>query len=384
MYSATICEAEIKILRRKLSSYKPSARNLCNKVIEIFEKYMDLTAEKAIYISLAQDMELDKTLRGLRDRIDEIFANNLKMKDKDEILDVYFKITDFLRIANYYSDTHRMIVKKINDEIIISYNCLDASNFILETINESIYGITFFSATLHPLTYYMDLLTKGTGNYIELESPFNPNNLKLIINKDISTKYIDRENSVDTIIETIESLAKKGGNYIVFFPSYQYMNLVYNELNNPDYECIIQSNDLTEENKDLIIEKFKTTTNTKFGFFVMGGFFSEGIDFIGDALSGVIIVGVGLPLVCDENNLLKEYFEEKYPNKGFEYAYMYPGFSKVIQAVGRVIRDENDKGVAILMDSRFIHNRYFDLFPKHWKNIDIIKTHYQLKKSLKI
>jgi DNA excision repair protein ERCC-2 len=216
-----------------------------------------------------------------------------------------------------------------------------------------------------------------------LPSPFDPNNLSIIINKDISTKYIDRESSVDTIIETIETLAKKEGNYIIFFPSYAYLNMVYNKLENVDFECIVQTNNLDEEEKERIIEKFKRTTNTKFGFFVMGGVFSEGIDFIGDALSGVIIVGVGLPLVCDENNILKEYFEEKYPGLGFDYAYVYPGFTKVIQAVGRVIRDENDKGVAVLMDNRFVHQRYSNLMPPHWKNINVITNNFQLKKIIK-
>jgi DNA excision repair protein ERCC-2 len=150
-----------------------------------------------------------------------------------------------------------------------------------------------------------------------------------------------------------------------------------------NFECIVQKNNLNDEEKELIIEKFKTTNNTKFGFFVMGGVFSEGIDFIGDALSGVIIVGVGLPLVCDENNILKEYFEEKYPGKGFDYAYVYPGFTKVIQAVGRVIRDEKDQGVAVLMDNRFNHIRYRELMPPHWKNIKVVTNNFQLKKNRK-
>lgn len=114
----------------------------------------------------------------------------------------------------------------------------------------------------------------------------------------------------------------------------------------------------------------------------MGGIFSEGIDYIGDALSGVIIVGVGLPLVCDENNLLRDYFDDIY-NEGFNYAYTYPGFTKVIQAVGRVIRDYNDRGVCILMDERFNYKEYIELMPKHWLNKKIINSPYQLKKELK-
>ena len=383
MYSAVICEDDIRNLRKKLSSYKPSVRNLCNKAIEIFDKYHDLLAEKALYVSTEMDNELNKILRNIKDRVDEIFNENKVIKNKDEILEVYFKILDFIRISEYFCDTHRLLGKIENDSVSLSYTCLDASKFILSTINESIHGITFFSATLYPITYYMDLLTKGNGKYLQLPSPFDPNNLSIIINKDISTKYIDRESSVDTIIETIETLAKKEGNYIIFFPSYAYLNMVYNKLENVDFECIVQTNNLDEEEKERIIEKFKRTTNTKFGFFVMGGVFSEGIDFIGDALSGVIIVGVGLPLVCDENNILKEYFEEKYPGHGFDYAYVYPGFTKVIQAVGRVIRDENDKGVAVLMDNRFVHQRYSNLMPPHWKNINVITNNFQLKKIIK-
>ena len=382
MYSATICEDEIRILRRRLSSYKPSIRSLCNKALEIFDKYHDTLTEKAIQINQEMDHELNKALKNIKDRVDEIFNENKIIKNKDEVLDIYFKIMDFNRTVDYYSETHRMICKLMNDNVSISYNCLDASKFILNTIKNSIYGITLFSATLYPIKYFMDLLTKGEGKFLQLNSPFDPNNLSIYINKNISTKYIDRENSIDSIIETIETLAKKQGNYIVFFPSYTYLNMVYERLDDVNFECIIQKNNLSEEEKESIIEKFKTTTNTKFGFFVMGGVFSEGIDFIGDALNGVIIVGVGLPLVCDENNVLKEYFEEKYPKKGFDYAYVYPGFTKVIQAVGRVIRDESDKGVAILMDNRFMHLRYRELMPPHWKNITVISNNFTLKKNL--
>ena len=148
-----------------------------------------------------------------------------------------------------------------------------------------------------------------------------------------------------------------------------------------EYELIIQKNNLTDEEKQNIIEKYKTTTNTKVGFFVMGGVFSEGIDFIGDSLSGVIIVGVGLPMVCDENNILKDYFEEVY-HQGFEYAYIYPGFTKVIQAVGRVIRSDTDRGIAILIDERFTYSKYLSLMPPHWSNKKCITNIYDLKKEI--
>ena len=260
--------------------------------------------------------------------------------------------------------------------------CLDASDFLLDTIKSSVQGIVFFSATLTPFTYHANLLTKGEGKFIELPSPFPQENLDIIINNKISTRYKEREASIDYIIEAIETLTTKRGNYIVFFPSYQYLNLVVNSLENPDFEMLIQKNNTTEEERNEIIEKFKDTSDCKVGFFVLGGVFAEGVDFIGDWLNGVIIVGVGLPLYCDENNILKDYFEINYKD-GFDYAYTYPGFTKVVQAAGRVIRSETDRGVVILIDERFTYSKYLQLMPKHWTNKKIINDAYFLKKEIK-
>lgn len=305
-----------------------------------------------------------------------------KINRKDEVLEIYFKILDFLRCADYFSTTHRLLAKLYNDTIIIEYYCIDASSFLLDTIKSSINGIVFFSATLYPIDYYINMITHSEGKYLELKSPFDPNKLDIIINNQISTKYKQRGESIDMIIEAIESLTNTHeGNYIIFFPSYQYMNMVIEKIIDPNYEMIIQKSGTSDTERNEIIDKFKSTTNNKVGFFVMGGVFSEGIDFIGDSLSGVIIIGVGLPMVCDENNIVRDYFENEY-QKGFEYAYIYPGFTKVIQAVGRVIRDSSDIGVAILMDERFTYNKYQNLMPPHWTNIKIINNNYLLKKEI--
>ena len=147
-----------------------------------------------------------------------------------------------------------------------------------------------------------------------------------------------------------------------------------------NYELVIQESSFNDEKKEEIINKFKNENN-KLGLFVMGGAFSEGIDLIGDELSGVIIVGVGLPMICDENNILKEYFDNLY-NEGFDYAYTYPGMTKVIQAVGRVIRSEEDRGIAILIDTRFLYSKYLDLMPPHWERKKQINNIYLLRQEL--
>ena len=383
MYSAMISEVDIRTLRSRLSSYKPSVRSNCNKVLELINNYREQLADKALFCNVFPNPDLNAELKSLANKCDQLFEENKRnIKNKDEVMDIYFKILDFNRIADLYDVSHRQLVKLINDEVYIHYYCLDASKFILDTINSSIHGIVFFSATLYPIDYHANLLTQGEGNYMELLSPFPNENLDIIINNKISTKYNDRPSSIDTIIETIEILtSSKEGNYIVFFPSYQYLQMVLDNLFDYDYELIVQSSSLSDDEKNEIINKFKTTTNTKVGLFVMGGVFSEGIDFIGDALTGVIIVGVGLPMVCDENNILKDYFEIEY-NKGFDYAYVYPGFTKVIQAVGRVIRTEKDRGIAILIDDRFTQNRYLSLMPPHWTNKKCITNIYDLKKEI--
>ena len=382
MYSAVISEDDIRVIRSKLNGFTPSVRGNCNTAIQILESYNEKLAEGVCYIDTKMNSDLNVILRSIEQKCEQIFEENKKIKDKDIIYDAFFKIMDFIRISEYFGENHRLIAKRENDKITVGYFCLNASEFILDTIKNKCHGVVFFSATLYPIDYHVNLLTSGEGKYINLPSPFDPNNLDIIIDYEISTKYKNRVNTVDRILETIDTLTSAHeGNYIVFFPSYAYLNMIVSAITNPNYEMIIQTNDLTDFERESIITKFKTTTNTKVGFFVMGGNFSEGIDYVGDALSGVIIVGVGLPLICDENNLLKEYFDDLY-QKGFDYAYTFPGFTKVIQAVGRVIRTSTDSGVAILMDERFSYSLYKNLFPAHWSNIKMINTNYKLKREL--
>lgn len=383
MYSASINEDQIRNLRRYTTSLKPSARNDCNKVLEEINKYREYLSDKALYCELIPNSDLNVLTKRLAAKIETILSENKGIKHKDEIIEAYHTLLDFNRVSEVFNVNHRHLAKLENDNVIIEYFCMDASSFLLETINKSIHGIVFFSATLYPIDYHCNLLTAGEGKYIELESPFPQENLDIIINNKISTKYKERINSIDTIIEAIEILtANKDGNFIVFFPSYQYMQMVLDCMELDNIELIVQKNNMSDDEREEIINKFKNTTNTKVGFFVMGGVFSEGIDYIGDALSGVIIVGVGLPMICDENNILKDFFEIKY-SQGFDYAYVYPGFTKVIQAVGRVIRSDSDRGIAILIDERFTYGKYLSLMPPHWTNKKCITNIFDLKNEIK-
>lgn len=383
MYSADISTIDLRTIRARLTGFKPSVRGDCNKAIEIMEKYRERLSEKAIVCDEIQDYDLAVVIKNIISKVEEILSGNQKIDKIDDIYEIYHKLLSYSHTSDIYSNTHRYLIKLENDNIYVNLFCLDASDFILETIQSSIKSIVFFSATMTPIKYYSDLLTKSIGKTLELPSPFNPDNLEIIINNKVSTKYRNRESSVDEIIEIIETTTNtKKGNYIVFFPSYKYLEMVVKNVELDGYQSIIQTSDLDDLKRLEIIEKFREDTNNSYvGFFVMGGAFSEGIDLIGDALTGVIIIGVGLPMICDENNILKDYFDEVY-QKGYEYAYMYPGFTKVIQAVGRVIRTETDRGFAILVDERFNYSQYRNLMPYHWKNIKVINSNYVLKKEL--
>jgi DNA excision repair protein ERCC-2 len=173
------------------------------------------------------------------------------------------------------------------------------------------------------------------------------------------------------------------GNYIVFFPSYYYMSQVLELFDSTGYHTVIQERNMSYGARQDLLDTFSETHDqSTIGFFVLGGSFSEGIDYVGDLLHGVLIVGVAFPMFNKENELLRAYFEQT-GHDGFHYAYTYPGMNKVIQAVGRVIRTEEDKGVAILFDDRYLHSVYQNLFPAHWVDVKPLKNKMYLIDVLK-
>ena len=219
---------------------------------------------------------------------------------------------------------------------------------------------------------------------VNIKSPFDVSNRLLMIADNIQTTYNKRNQTSDNIVEyIIKTTSSKVGNYMVFFPSYKYMELVYNklmeELENKDIEVSIQSNSMTEKEKEDFLDKFNEENNkTHIGFCVLGGHFSEGIDLTYDKLIGVIIVGVGMPQIGIERDIIKEQMNEN--NNGFDYAYVYPGITKVLQAAGRCIRTDEDRGVIMLIDSRYSQNKYRQLFPYEWYPNIKIRNSSEIKK----
>ena len=373
MYSAQITLNDINFLGEYIKKYAPSINRLVDEFYELVSEY-----DRDFYYLDEIPFDFIDLIRRIVSKAEKVLLSEKAKKIKDSAAPYYFNLKNFLKISEFFDSDFKFVV----DYDTYSIKCLDASKFILETLNKHSNSSILFSATMFPIDYYKNLITINNGNDITISSPFDSKNLLLIIRKNTYTKYNERENSISDILDCINEMVNyKKGNYIVFFPSYEYMNMVVSHLDNPDYECIIQAKNLTDEEKEGILEEFKDNSNTKVGFFIMGSIFSEGIDYVGDMLSGVMIVTVSLPPFDNYNNMLRDYFDST-NRDGMLFAYQIPGMSKVIQSVGRVIRSESDKGIAILYDDRYNYSSYKAMFPTNWKNIKVANNNMDVKRYI--
>ncbi len=288
-----------------------------------------------------------------------------------EVLALYFDVRFFLRIAEEYDEKYTALVFASGSEVCVRLLCLDAAPFLEDSLALGRAGI-LFSATLTPAEYF-------------IRSPFAPERLFLAAADTVSTKYADRERTREAVCRLIGAAVNtKAGNYLVFLPSYQYLRDVSDEfaMIYPEIPLAVQEIGMDEAAREAFLAQFSAQqTKTLVGFCVLGGIFAEGIDLVGDRLIGSIIVGVGLPQIGPEQDALRDYYEATL-GEGFAYAYQYPGMNKVLQAAGRVIRTETDRGLVLLIDSRYRTARYRRLFPPHWAQLQSVESPEQLARML--
>ena len=303
---------------------------------------------------------------------------------KKEFTDLYIEVNQFLKISDLVNDRFLLYVNKKKDDLILKIYCLDASRFLAATASR-VNSTIFFSATLSPLDYYLNVLggDKNSSSAI-LESPFPKENLKLLIAPKISTRYVNRSKSYNDVADYLKTfVSAKTGNYFIYLPSYEYLDNILPLLDFGDsVELFIQKKEMSELEKNEIISHFKENNErTIVGLAIIGGAFGEGIDLVGDSLIGVAVVGIGLPKINFESNQIVDYYRLNEIN-GFNYAYTYPGMNKVMQAVGRLIRTESDRGVALLIDERYMWNDYRSLFKEEWSEYEVVLNTKELEQSL--
>ena len=295
---------------------------------------------------------------------------------KKKTLDFYFQVRAFLEIYEELDDSYEIYVQHDREgRFALKLYCIHTADKIGQCLEKGRASI-LFSATLLPVQYYMELLSGKSEDYaVYARSTFDPARKKVLLGLDVSTKYTRRTPAeYQKIASYIRQITdSRQGNYLVFFPSYKMMTdvRVYFEAEmQDDTEILEQNMHMSEAQREEFLEQFQEReSGTLIGFCVMGGIFGEGIDLKKDRLIGAIIVGPGLPQVCNEREILKQYYDRR-DMDGFDHAYRYPGMNKVMQSAGRVIRTDEDTGVIVLLDERFGQAQYRSSFPREWADYE--------------
>ena len=324
------------------------------------------TVEGQIAAILQENMQKEMSGQMKKDPL----AEEKRAAQKD-ILNFYFDIRHFTDILERLDEHYQIYAKKCGrEDVMVRLYCVDPSTCIAQCMNRGRASI-LFSATFLPIQYYKALLGGTQEDYeIYATSVFDSRRRGLYIISDVTSRYTRRsEEEFSRIAACIHAAAaQRHGNYMAFFPSYAFMNEVSARMPvKEDTDYLVQQPGMTEPEREQFLQRFSLVSNDRslIGLCVLGGIFGEGIDLQGDALIGVMIVGTGIPQVCDERELLKHYFDD-HGKSGYDYAYRYPGMNKVLQAAGRVIRTQEDVGIVALLDERFLQPSSQRLFPREW------------------
>lgn len=370
MYSAVLYKEEFLQMKKavRYESVKLT-RQLegCNQMLLEMKRECQTYKE---YNSISHfALKLLNVMNGLQKLLEE------KEQVDEEVLEFYFHVRNFLNIYEEVDENY-VIYTELEEggDFKLKLFCVNPAVKLQNFLSQG-NSTVFFSATLLPIRYYKKLLSVETDDYaVYAHSPFKEANRLLVLGQDVSTKYTRRgyEMYERFAIYIKNVMQAKPGNYLVFFPSYRFMEEVretFERYRTEEMCCMMQEQNMNEQDREAFLQEFEAEREGSLaGFCAMGGIFSEGIDLTKERLIGAMIVGTGLPQVCNEREILKQYFD-RHGENGFDYAYLYPGMNKVLQAAGRVIRTEEDKGVIALLDDRFAGRRYLEIFPREWRKL---------------
>ncbi|MDC7224252.1 MAG: ATP-dependent DNA helicase [Spirochaetales bacterium] len=380
MFTARLSKKSILEIKRALKKSHPDweksplLRSLegINRQFLEFRKSCDQKGQEWIVLT-----EPDKTLLQKVQRFNQLAEENLREDLPPEafslLMKFYLETRFFSRLSELFGSSFRFVLESRGKrDCQASLLCLHPAPLLKEGFDKCASAV-LFSATLSPLDYFQKVLleTDREVRRVVMPSPFDPRHCPVIIRTDINTRYRGREESLGRLIGAIRrGRGECQGNHLVFFPSYRYLESARElwEQTYPEEEILVQTGGMDEEARQTFLNRFATARDeghSLLAFAVMGGIFGEGIDLPGDLLTGVTVVGVGLPGIGPERDLLKEYYDEL-GWEGYDFAYRLPGWNRVLQAAGRVIRKESDRGIVQLIDDRFVHGVYRKLYPPHW------------------
>lgn len=389
MYSAELCKEDFLAVKKLVKGEAPRfAKRLeaCNKILLAMKKECEnyKVLDNISHFGIQLMNVLSETDRYLEECVDK--------EVRETVLDFYFQVRSFLNIYDGLDENYVVYTEyQENGRFVLKLFCVNPAANLQKCLDKGNSAV-FFSATLLPIQYYKRLLSTEKDNYaVYIDSSFDTKKRLLMNGVDVSTRYAMRSREMYQRYATyiFRVVKAKIGNYLIFFPSYRFMEDVYQEFtqllasDEEEMELVIQQKHMDEEERENFLRAFEMgREKSLIGFGVLGGIFSEGIDLTNEKLIGTLIIGTGLPQVCNEREILKNYFDQK-GLYGFDYAYRYPGMNKVLQAAGRVIRTEDDRGVILLLDERFQREKGKEIFPKEWADcercrLDIVEEKIRL------
>ncbi len=375
--SSQQARAAFEFMQKGSSDVHRAATKLCRDFGNLIERTVDMAMEEVTGSARATEAQLPEAeLWALRPAFDETFIDYLEHRKEtssfrpdDPFVDLYFsqlRFLDGLMLSTGEAFSH--CVETASEGGTLKVLCKDPSAFLGQVLNRT-HSAIGLSATLSPTEFYRDLIgfdPERTAS-LSVPSPFPPENRRLVIDDSVATLWRKRPENYPRIADNLAAFAEAvPGNCLALFPSYQFLNEVSERLRLKSKRVIIQRSAGTDRERDEILEGLRSAlAGDVLLLAVAGGVFAEGVDYPGEMLKAVAIVGPCLPAVSLEQELLKRYYDERF-ERGFEYAFVVPGMTRVVQAAGRLIRSAGDTGVIALLDERFLVSPYRDHLPEDW------------------
>lgn len=370
-FSPSISTQQLGMLERDFikvpANFSIQGNALVGRARRLIQSYGKDGVSKKVDIDLDPFMELEKDIRDLTM---EYLESDVEILPQDPMLRFTNMWSEFVNSLDLSGEEFFQTYQKNNFTEMLKITCCDASDH-LKLAYKEFKNVVAFSATLKPFNYYQELLgfTAFDTQTVEFQSPFEKHNRKLLIIPQISTKYSDRNLNAGKIGEAIQKITQlKAGNYIALFPSFEFMHMVRGQMQlMQNFRVLVQEREMKQHQTQSYLEELKIPGQNTLLMGVQGGVFSEGVDFPGDMLIGAFVVGPALPNFDFEREQIRTYYENRYgKDKAFNYAYVYPAMAKAIQSAGRVIRSETDRGVIVMLDSRFLQTAYSETMPDGW------------------
>ena len=382
MYSATVKRSEVERVAEMAQSVDRELSRELEAILSHMNRLRLLCRdnlvkdsegrEQGFYMSKTPLVGFAEALEIFRKKSEPWLRHNREHPLFFELNRLISTVKRYLAVGEYFDRGFLCYVELLGGDLTVKSYCLDPSSTMNALLKRAVSAV-LFSATLTPSEYFCDVLGSAKeATHVSLPSPFPHDHLCVAVADYLSTRLEHREKSYARYASVIAAtVSAQAGNYIAYFPSYQCLEGVLARFvkKYPQVETVVQKQGMGIREKEEFLSAFRSDEgHLRVGFCVLGGAFSEGVDLPGSRLIGAIIFGVGLPGLSNERNMIQEYFDQA-SGQGYDYAYTFPGMNQVLQAVGRVIRRDSDRGVAVLVDDRYATPRHRSLFPAHWEGV---------------